>query len=477
MDKTILEKKKLAELKELAKTLGVKSISKYSKLELLSKIIEQMDENQKVNSYRPEGDCQSQPTGQELDIRSLEEDYEDGDFSSEKEADIGSEREDDSGKKDVAGILDVFQDGYGFLRPNMYDSGDNDVYVPPTQIKRFHMKTGDYIEAIAGSKRDKDKFAPLIYVKSINYSSPDKMYLRSNFEDLTPIYPNEKLKLETDSEKISTRILDLIAPIGKGQRGLIVSPPKAGKTTLLKSIATAIEKNHPEVKVMILLIDERPEEVTDMVRSVNINNHPDKKPEDYTEVVASTFDEPSANHQRISEIVLERAKRLVETGKDVVILLDSITRLSRAYNITTPPSGRTLSGGLDPVSLYKPKRFFGAARNIENGGSLTILGTCLVDTGSRMDDMIYEEFKGTGNMEIILDRDLAEMRIFPAIDIYKSGTRKDDLLLGQKEIDAMYNLRKASKGENTYERVRQFFQLLSNTRTNADFCEKLLKNI
>ena len=443
MEKENLEKKTLAELKEIAKVLGVKSISKFNKADLIEEILVQLEKNQEEE---------------------VEEDNQDKNNS-------------DLGKTDCEGILDVFQDGYGFLRSDRYDSGEEDVYVPPAQVNRFHLKTGDYIEGIAGSKRDKDKFAPLIYVKAINGDSPEFMYKRPNFEDLTPIYPEEKLVLETGKEEISTRIIDLISPVGKGQRGLIVSPPKAGKTSLLKSIATAIEKNHPEVKIFILLIDERPEEVTDMVRSVNLNNPPDKKKIDYTEVVASTFDMPANNHERVTEIVLERAKRFVENGKDVVILLDSITRLSRAYNITTPPSGRTLSGGLDPASLHKPKSFFGAARNIENGGSLTILGTCLVDTGSRMDDMIYEEFKGTGNMEIMLDRSLAELRLFPAIDILKSGTRKDTLLLTDEEEEVAYRLRKMGKDEDTYDLTKQFIKMLKNTDNNKEFCKLVLNTL
>lgn len=451
MEKSKLNEKNLAELRDMAKILGVKSISKFKKAELIDQILFQIKKNQNEKENQEE--------------------------KKETNIEVSKEENDDSGKSDCEGILDVFQEGYGFLRSDKYDSGEDDVYVPPTQVNRFHLKTGDYIEGIAGSKREKDKFAPLIYVKTINGANPENMYKRPNFEDLIPIYPTERLVLETDKDEISTRIIDLISPVGKGQRGLIVSPPKAGKTTLLRNIATAIEKKHPEVKIFILLIDERPEEVTEMIRSVNKNNPPEKRRVDYTEVVASTFDMPASNHERLSEIVLERAKRFVENGKDVVILLDSITRLSRAYNITTPPSGRTLSGGLDPVSLYKPKRFFGAARNIEGGGSLTILGTCLIDTGSRMDDMIYEEFKGTGNMEIILNRELAELRLYPAIDIYKSGTRREELLLTEKELEVAYKIRKLGKDENSYDVITQLSKMLKNTKNNEEFCESILNSV
>ncbi len=453
MDRNILKAKKVSELRDLAKTLGVDRISQYKKDELIDAIIEQIEINQKDNSGPKEENKKPprQEEGQE------------------------AHQLNDDGTITVEGILDVMSDGFGFIRHHMYESGDEDVYVSPVQVRRFKLKTGDYIKGLVKPNNDKDKFPPLIYVLAINGKSPENAYKRLNFEDLTPIYPLEKINLENNKNEVSNRMIDLVSPVGKGQRGLIVSPPKAGKTSILKSIANAIEVNHPDIKIFILLIDERPEEVTDMERSVNKYTK-GKDPMDYTEVIASTFDEPVENHIKVSEIVLERAKRFVEMGRDVVILLDSITRMARAYNIVTPASGRTLSGGLDPVSLYKPKRFFGAARNIEDGGSLTILGTCLVDTGSRMDDMIYEEFKGTGNMELHLDRELAELRIFPAIDIFKSGTRKENLLLSKEELDLMYKIRKSNKDSRNIESTSQFIKLMKNTKDNKDFY-KYFKNI
>lgn len=366
----------------------------------------------------------------------------------------------------VKGILDLHQDGFGFLRSEGYDSGDDDIYVPHTQVRRFRLKTGDYVEGLAREKHDdREKFSPLIYINKVNGDGPEHLRERRNFEDLTPLYPDEKIDLEWGQEQYSMRIINLISPIGKGQRGLIVSPPKTGKTTLLKSIANAIGKNHPEMHIIVLLIDERPEEVTDMKRSVN------------AEVVASTFDELPQNHTRISEIVLERAKRLVEHGKDVVILTDSITRLSRAYNITSPYSGKTLSGGLDPMALHKPKRFFGAARNLEEGGSLTIIATALIETGSRMDDMIFEEFKGTGNMEVHLDRDLSELRIFPAIDIFKSGTRRDELLLSREELEAMRKIRRFLSSGNPQEIADKFQEMIHNTKSNQQLLDEINKGL
>lgn len=372
-----------------------------------------------------------------------------------------------------SGVLEVMADGFGFLRMNLYENSENDVYVPPAQIRRFKLRNGDEISGIIGDKHDKDRYAPLIYVNTVNGARPDFSRNRTEFEDLTPIYPDERIHLETTQYEISNRIIDLVSPIGKGQRGLIVSPPKAGKTTLLKSIAHAIEANHPDIKLIILLIDERPEEVTDMERSVNTVRKKDAT--GTTEVAASTFDKPVQNHTKLSEVVLERAMHLVEAGQDVVILLDSLTRLSRAYNIVSPPSGRTLSGGLDPVALYKPKKFFGAARNIDGAGSLTILATCLLDTGSRMDDMIYEEFKGTGNMEIHLSRDLAEVRVFPAIDIFASGTRKDEKLLTEAEQETMLKIRRISRGKNPIQSVESFVKLVKNTPNNEALCEILLR--
>ena len=365
---------------------------------------------------------------------------------------------------DAHGILEVMPDGFGFIRCENYLPGENDVYVAPSQIRRFNMKTGDIIHGSRRVKTAAEKFAALLYVKKINGYPTSMAERRPNFENMTPIFPDKRLHMETDGGKSTTamRVVDLLAPIGKGQRGMIVSPPKAGKTTLLKQVAKAITLNHPEIHLMILLIDERPEEVTDIKESIVGNN---------VEVLYSTFDELPDRHKRVSEMVIERAKRLVEHGRDVVILLDSITRLARAYNLTVAPSGRTLSGGLDPAALHMPKRFFGAARNMREGGSLTVLATALVDTGSRMDDVIYEEFKGTGNMELVLDRKLSEKRIFPAIDILKSGTRRDDLLLTREEAEAVDIIRKATNTLKPEDAVEKILDLFAKTKNNREFVE------
>lgn len=362
------------------------------------------------------------------------------------------------------GILEVMPDGFGFIRCENFLPGENDVYVAPSQIRRFNLKTGDIIVGNRRIKAVTEKFAALLYIKTVNGYPLSATERRPNFEDLTPIFPNERLHMETRGERnsVAMRVLDLLSPIGKGQRGMIVSPPKAGKTTLLKQVARAITVNHPDMHLMILLIDERPEEVTDIREAIVGPN---------VEVIYSTFDEQPDRHKRVSEMVIERAKRLVEHGRDVIILLDSITRLARAYNLTVAPSGRTLSGGLDPAALYMPKRFFGAARNMREGGSLTILATALVDTGSRMDDVVYEEFKGTGNMELVLDRRLSEKRIFPAIDILKSGTRRDDLLLNRQEAEAVDIVRKATNSLKPDEAVERILDLFSKTRNNYEFCE------
>lgn len=357
----------------------------------------------------------------------------------------------------VTGILEVLPDGYGFLRGHNYLSGPKDIYVSPSQIRRFNLKTGDRIVGKGRIQKEGEKFQALLYVSSVNGDPPEVAQRRRPFETLTPIYPDERITLESDHKELSTRLIDLIAPIGKGQRGLIVSPPKAGKTILLKKIANAITSKHPEIEVIVLLIDERPEEVTDMQRSIK------------GDVIYSTFDEVPEHHIKVAEIVLDRAQRLVEHKKDVIILMDSITRLARAYNLTIPPTGRTLSGGLDPGALHKPKRFFGAARNIENGGSLTIIATALIDTGSRMDDVIYEEFKGTGNLELHLDRKLSEKRIFPAIDINRSGTRREELLLSQKELDGIWTIRKAMSNVGTADVTEMIVNRLTNTKTNEEF--------
>lgn len=363
----------------------------------------------------------------------------------------------------VEGVLEVLADGFGFLRCDNYQSGTGDIYVPSNQIRRFNLKTGDYIVGNSRMQHEGERYEALLYVQTVNDDKVDVSINRKPFEDLTPVYPDERLRLEGDRNDFSMRLIDLIAPIGKGQRGIIVAPPKAGKTTLLKSIANSITTNHPEVKLIVLLIDERPEEVTDMQRSIK------------GDVIFSTFDEEPQNHTKVAEIVLERAKRLVEHKKDVVILLDSITRLSRAYNLTVNPSGRTLSGGLDPGALFKPKRFFGAARNVEEGGSLTILATALVETGSRMDDVIFEEFKGTGNMEVHLDRKLQEKRIFPAVDIAKSGTRKEELLMSKKELETVWSIRKAFSNQNPQDATEEIINRLVRTSDNNAFMDNISK--
>ncbi|WMJ85936.1 transcription termination factor Rho [Anaerocolumna sp. MB42-C2] len=364
------------------------------------------------------------------------------------------------------GILEVMPDGYGFIRCDNYLPGENDVYVSPAQIRRFGLKTGDIVAGNTRIRNQGEKFSALLFVKSVNGMHPSEAQRRKRFEDLTPIFPNERIHLETPGTNVSMRMVDLISPIGKGQRGMIVSPPKAGKTTLLKQIAKAITKNHPGISLIILLIDERPEEVTDIKESIEGKN---------VEVIYSTFDELPDNHKRVSEMVIERAKRLVEHKKDVVVLLDSITRLARAYNLTVQASGRTLSGGLDPAALYMPKRFFGAARNMREGGSLTILASALVDTGSRMDDVVFEEFKGTGNMELVLDRNLSEKRIFPALDLTKSSTRRDDLLLNQSELEATFLMRKAFNSMKSDDAVERIIDMFIKTKTNTEFIEMIKK--
>ncbi len=364
------------------------------------------------------------------------------------------------------GILEVMPDGYGFIRCENYLPGENDVYVSPSQIRRFGLKTGDIIQGNTRIKTQQEKFSALLYIRSINGCHPSEILRRPNFEDLTPIFPNERIRLETDRNAVAMRIMDVVSPIGKGQRGMIVSPPKAGKTTLLKQVAKAVTRNHPQMHLIILLIDERPEEVTDIKEAIEGRN---------VEVIYSTFDELPEHHKRVSEMVIERARRLVEHGQDVMILLDSITRLARAYNLIVPPSGRTLSGGIDPAALHMPKRFFGAARNMREGGSITILATALVDTGSRMDDVIYEEFKGTGNMELILDRKLSERRIFPAVDITKSGTRREDLLLNREEQEAVEVMRRAINGMRADEAVENILNLFVRTNNNREFCQVVKK--
>jgi len=357
---------------------------------------------------------------------------------------------------EAQGVLEIMPDGYGFLRPFTFLPSQDDIYVSPSQIRKFELRTGDRVGGQVRSPKDNERFFALLRVQNVNSFPPEDSVKRIHFDALTPLYPRQRLVLETSSQELSTRIIDLVAPIGKGQRGLIVAPPKAGKTILLQKIAQGITANHPEIDVIILLVDERPEEVTDMQRSTK------------AEVVASTFDEPPENHVKVTDMVLERAKRLVEHKKDVVILMDSVTRMARAHNLVVPPSGRTLSGGIDPASLDKPKRFFGAARNIEEGGSLTIIATALVETGSRMDEVIFEEFKGRGNMELVLDRKLAERRIFPAIDLKRSGTRKEELLFSPEELELTWNLRNTFSDYSPVETMQMLVDTMKKTKSNKD---------
>lgn len=459
LNENLLKSKKLPELKEIAKAYGIDSPYKYKKDELMELIIKTLSQNDREDSKidEDEGTAETDNTAEdETEIVMIDK----SEIDVEELSDNATEEMENLQEVNFAeGILELHTDGYGFLRRDNYQSGDDDIYISPSQIRRFRLRTGDKITGITRPAKPGEKFKALLYVKYVNGMSPETSINRPDFDELTPIYPNNRLKLETISNEFAPRMIDLVAPIGKGQRGIIVSPPKAGKTTLLKMIANSIAKNHPDVEMIVLLIDERPEEVTDMKRSVK------------GDVIYSTFDELPKNHIKVAEIVLERAKRLVEHGKDVVILLDSITRLARAYNITIPPTGRTLSGGLDPGALHKPKRFFGAARNIEEGGSLTILATALVETGSRMDDVIFEEFKGTGNMEIHLDRKLSEKRIFPAIDINKSGTRREELLLTQKELETIWSMRKALGNSPTQEITEALIDKLVQTKSNEEFID------
>ena len=432
----------LATLKDLAKARGLKGISTMKKAELIERMLEE-DEKEKKSARE---------TVKELSANTGDKEVHDIDKL-------------DSGIT-AHGILEVMQDGYGFIRSANYLPGENDVYVSPSQIRRFNLKTGDILEGNTRIKTQQEKFSALLYLSKINEMDPMKAMHRKNFEDMTPIFPNERLSLECGKTSTAMRIMDLMSPIGKGQRGMIVSPPKAGKTTLLKQVALSVQKNNPEVHLLILLIDERPEEVTDIRESIEGPN---------VEVIYSTFDELPEHHKRVSEMVIERAKQLVEHKKDVMILIDSITRLARAYNLTVPPSGRTLSGGLDPAALHMPKRFFGAARNMREGGSLTILATALVDTGSKMDDVVYEEFKGTGNMELVLDRKLSEKRMFPAIDILKSGTRREDLLLSKEEQEAVESMRRALNGLRPEEAVDNILNMFSRTRNNEELIQMVKK--
>ena len=445
----------LADLREIAKTREIKGATSLKKGDLIEAMLE-ADEKDKLQGKEVELKMVLTKSGEEKDTKKEETKKEDED---KYPVDL------DSGIS-AHGILEVMPDGYGFIRCANYLPGENDVYVAPSQIRRFNMKTGDIIDGNTRIKTQSEKFSALLFVKKINNLPPEIAGKRKNFEDMTPIFPNERLRLETQGATVSMRIMDLMSPVGKGQRGMIVSPPKAGKTTLLKEVAKSIKQNSPDMHLIILLIDERPEEVTDIREAIEGPN---------VEVIYSTFDELPEHHKRVSEMVIERAKRLVEHKKDVMILLDSITRLTRAYNLTVPPSGRTLSGGLDPAALHMPKRFFGAARNMREGGSLTILATALVETGSKMDDVVYEEFKGTGNMEMVLDRKLSERRVFPAIDIPKSGTRREDLLLTPDELEAINIMRKALNGMKSEEAVDKILDMFARTKTNTEFVNTVKK--
>ena len=428
----------IVELRQLAKEKGIKNASKLKKEEIIQ-LLEEFNNSEKA--------------ADENLIDETSENY-------KIFYDAGYKLT-NANDKIVEGVLEVLPDGYGFLRGDNYLSTSEDVYVSPIQIKRFKLDKGDKVKGIARLPKEGEKFPALIFVGQVNGDSPEKSFQRKRFDDLIPIHPNERLHLETKPTEYAMRIIDLVSPIGKGQRGMIVAPPKVGKTTLLKKIANSITTNNPEVELIVLLIDERPEEVTDMRRSIK------------GDVIYSTFDELPEHHVKVAEMVLERAKRLTEQNKDVVILLDSITRLARAYNLVIPSSGRTLSGGLDPSALHKPKKFFGAARNIENGGSLTILATALIETGSRMDDVIFEEFKGTGNMEVHLDKGLSEKRIFPAIDINKSGTRREELLLSAKELEIVFALRKAMSTKSVAEVTEQLIKEMMETKNNKEFLDKI----
>ena len=424
----------LTVLKDVAKSRGLKNISAMKKADLVELMLAEDEREKKAKA--------AESVAVEDTLKDL-----------------------DSGEA-ANGILEVMPDGYGFIRCENYLPGEHDVYVSPSQIRKFNLKTGDIVSGNTRIKTQQEKFSALLYVSSINGYHPSVASKRKNFEDLTPIFPNERLRLERAGGSVAMRIVDLVSPIGKGQRGMIVSQPKAGKTTLLKEVAKSVTHNNPEMHLIILLIDERPEEVTDIKEAIEGDN---------VEVIYSTFDELPEHHNRVSEMVIERAKRLVEHGKDVMILLDSITRLARAYNLTVPPSGRTLSGGLDPAALHMPKRFFGAARNMREGGSLTILATALVDTGSKMDDVVFEEFKGTGNMELVLDRKLSEKRVFPAIDIVKSGTRREDLLLDAQEQECVDAMRKAINGMRTDDAVENILNMFARTKDNQEYMNLLKK--
>lgn len=460
----------LATLKELSKARKMKGVSTLKKADLIEAMIrlDEQEEKEKLSEQtesvleKPDKETEEQKKDEKVSEDSKEnKEYKE---AREKKAETDIEQL-DSGCS-VSGLLEVMPDGFGFIRSDNYLPGENDVYVSPAQIRRFGLKTGDILSGNTRIKTQSEKFSALLYVTTVNGYHPSEAAKRPNFEELTPIFPNERIRLEHPGSSTAMRIIDLISPIGKGQRGMIVSPPKAGKTTLLKEVALSVQKTDPKMHLLILLIDERPEEVTDIKEAIEGPN---------VEVIYSTFDELPEHHKRVSEMLIARAKRLVEHGQDVMILLDSITRLSRAYNLTVPPSGRTLSGGLDPAALYSPKRFFGAARNMREGGSLTILATALVETGSKMDDVVYEEFKGTGNMELMLDRKLQEKRVFPAIDIPRSGTRREDLLLNKEEQEASYIIRKALNGMKAEEAADNLINMFSRTKSNVELVQQVIR--
>jgi transcription termination factor Rho len=480
----------LVQLRAKAKEIGLRSATSFKKAELVMLLTEiqikedakaqkdqetKSDETEievkKEKKAKKEVKVKSKPSKTETSSQSKNQEVkpnENLDTTEEKKIEVPQDPNGLDSGQIAFGILEVLPDGFGFIRSDNYMPGEDDVYVSPSQVRRFNLKTGDMLRGNIRVAKENEKFRALLYVQSVNGDLPSVAAKRPNFESLTPIFPNERLHLETDSNELATRLIDFIAPVGKGQRGMIVAPPKAGKTTLLKKVANAITQNHPDVYLIVLLIDERPEEVTDIRRFIKGKN---------VEVIYSTFDELPEHHKRVSEMVLSRAKRLVEQKKDLVILLDSITRLARAYNLIIPPSGRTLSGGLDPAALHMPKKFFGAARNIEEGGSLTILATALIETGSKMDEVIFEEFKGTGNMEVVLDRKLSERRIFPAIDLSKSSTRKDDLLYTEEELEAVNKLRKVSANMRSEDVIDSMLKVFMDTKSNAEYINKLSKNI
>lgn len=496
MEEKTLKGKKVAELRELAKGLGIKGCDSMRKAELIDALMQEPDEPER-EAEKPAAKPRTRERAAKNAAKPGKEKTRDGKKSkepgiqaepklpkekeTEKAAEIAPAAEEDpveirtkknerkvvpakEDRPEVEGILELAEGGFGFLRFSNFLTSDKDIYVSPAQIRRFNLKTGDKIRGISRKPNEGERFGALLYVVTVNGDEPGVAIKRPHFEDLTPIFPNERLTLEDGSRDLSMRLIDLIAPIGKGQRGLIVAPPKAGKTVLLKKVANSIERKYPDVEMIVLLVDERPEEVTDMKRSLQGG-----------EVIYSTFDELPQHHVKVAEMVLARAQRLVEHGKDVVILLDSITRLARAYNLVVPASGRTLSGGLDPGALHKPKKFFGAARNMEEGGSITILATALVETGSRMDDVIFEEFKGTGNMELHLDRKLSEKRIFPAIDLNKSGTRREDLLMNQDELGAVWAMRRALSNGSTQDVTETIIDNLAHTKNNRDFIQVIRK--